>query len=88
MPRSSVHADIADLAGGAGALAERAKAHLDRGRPLEAIHLLDIALGAEPDCRAALEVKTAAHDALLAASGQANLSEIMWLRSEIAAAER
>jgi alkyl sulfatase BDS1-like metallo-beta-lactamase superfamily hydrolase len=88
VPSSSVHADIAELAGGAGALAARAKAHLDGGRPLEAIHLVDIALGADPICRAALEVKKAAHEALLAASGQANLSETMWLRSEIADAER
>ncbi|MEP7221119.1 MAG: hypothetical protein ABI673_00480 [Novosphingobium sp.] len=29
----------------------------------------------------------AAHEALLAASGQSNLSETMWLRSEIAGAE-
>jgi alkyl sulfatase BDS1-like metallo-beta-lactamase superfamily hydrolase len=84
VPRSSVHADIADLAGGAGALAARAQAHIAGGRPLEALHLLDIALGAEPDNRPALEAKKAATAALLEASGGSNLSETMWLRSEIA----
>ena len=84
VPRSSVHADIAELAGGAGALAARAKAHVDGGRPLEAMHLLDIALGAEPANRQALAVKKAASQALLEASGGSNLSETMWLRSEIA----
>jgi len=84
VPRSSVHADIAELAGGAGALVARAKAHVDAERPLEALHLLDIALGAEPDNKDALTVKKAASQALLEASGGSNLSETMWLRSEIA----
>ena len=84
VPRSSVHADIAELAGGAGALAARAKAHVDGGRPLEALHLLDIALGAEPGNREALLAKKAASQALLEAGGGKNLSETMWLRSEIA----
>jgi glyoxylase-like metal-dependent hydrolase (beta-lactamase superfamily II) len=84
VPRSSVHVDIAELAGGAGALASRAQAHIAGGHPLEALHLLDIALGAEPDNRAALEAKKAAIAALLEASGGGNLSETMWLRSEIA----
>lgn len=84
VPRSTVYGDLADLAGGAGALAERAKAHNDAGRHLEALHLLDIALGAEPANRDALEARKAASQALLAASGGSNLSETMWLRSEIA----
>ena len=87
VPRSSVHADIAELAGGAGALAARAQAHVDAGKPLEALHLIDIALGAEPGNRAALEAKKAASQALLEASGGSNLSETMWLRSEIAEIE-
>jgi alkyl sulfatase BDS1-like metallo-beta-lactamase superfamily hydrolase len=87
VPRSSVHADIAELAGGAGVLAARAKAHVDGGRPLEALHLLDIALGADPGNRDALAAKKAASEALLEASGGSNLSETMWLRSEIAEIE-
>ena len=46
-----------------------------------------IALGADAACRPALEVKRDACTALLAASGGQNLSETMWLRSEIAEAE-
>ncbi len=88
VPRTSVDADIAELAGGAGALAARAKAHVDAGRPLEAIHLVDIALGAEPGNRAALAVKKQASEALLETSGGKNLSETMWLRSEIAEIDR
>jgi len=84
VPRSSVYADIAELAGGAARLAERARQKLDAGQPLEALHLTDIALGAEPDDAAALGVKLAASKLLLEQSGQSNLSETMWLRSEIA----
>jgi hypothetical protein len=49
------------------------------------VHLTDISLAGEPDSAAALRVRKAAHEALLAASGGSNLSETMWLRSEIAA---
>ena len=87
VPRSAVHTDLVGLAG-SDALAVRAQAHLDGGRPLEAIHLIDVVLSVEPAHRAALTVKRAAHEVLLTASGAHNLSETMWLRSEIANAER
>ena len=86
VPRSSVNADLVELAG-ADILTARARAHIEAGKPLEAIHLLDIVLGVVSDDRDALTVKKAAHEALLAASGGSNLSETMWLKSEIAAAE-
>lgn len=84
VPQKSVHADIAELAGGADKLAERAQAHADGGRPLEALHLTQIALNADPANRPALMAKKAATAALLEASGGKNLSETMWLRSELA----
>ena len=84
VPRSAVHGDIAELAGGAGALAARARKYVEDNRPLEALHLLDIALGADPDNVEALTVKRAASHSLLEAGGGQNLSETMWLRSEIA----
>jgi glyoxylase-like metal-dependent hydrolase (beta-lactamase superfamily II) len=84
VPRSSVYADLAELAGGAGKLAERAEAKLAAGQPLEALHLTDIALGVDPANRAALSVKLKATELLLEQSGGQNLSETMWLRSEMA----
>ncbi len=87
VPRSAVNADLAELAG-AAALVSRAQAHVAGGRPLEAIHLLDIVLGAEPAHRGALDVKTVALNHLLVASGGGNLSETMWLKSELAEVER
>jgi len=85
VPRSSIDADLVELAGGAGALAERAGQKLREGRPLEALHLLDVALGAERTNADALAVKRQALEALLHEAGGANLSEVMWLKSEIAA---
>jgi glyoxylase-like metal-dependent hydrolase (beta-lactamase superfamily II) len=87
VPRSSVDADLVELAGGPGKLAERARARLSAGQPLEAIHLLDVALGAAPADAAALAVKKDALQKLLADCGGQNLSETMWLKSEIAATE-
>jgi alkyl sulfatase BDS1-like metallo-beta-lactamase superfamily hydrolase len=87
VPRSSINADLAELAGGAAVLAARARQKLNQARPLEAIHLVDIALGAEPAQPDALAVKRDALQMLLSQSGATNLSETMWLKSEIAAAE-
>ena len=86
VPRSSVNKDLAELAG-IDALTARAQTHAEAGRPLEAMHLLDIALGAEPQNLPALKIKKLALDHLLAASGGSNLSETMWLKSEIASVE-
>ncbi|WP_285021316.1 MBL fold metallo-hydrolase [Novosphingobium sp. fls2-241-R2A-195] len=87
VPRSSIDADLVELAGGAGKLARRAQEKLDGGAALEAVHLTDIALGAEPTNAEAIAVRKAAHEVLLAESGGRNLSETMWLRSELAEME-
>lgn len=85
---SAVYGDIVDLAGGADALAARAQRHLEANRALQAIQLVDIALTASPEHRDSLEVKGRALQQLLeAAAATDNLSEIMWLRSELKSAE-
>ncbi|MET0181953.1 MAG: MBL fold metallo-hydrolase [Caulobacterales bacterium] len=88
VPRSSIDGDIVELAGGADALAARARQHVSKGQPLEAIHLTDIVLHVAPSCRPALEAKRDALKALLEAGGSVNLSETMWLKSEISNAEK
>ncbi len=87
VPRSAVNADLVELAG-VDALVARAQAHVDSAKPLEALHLLDIVLGVAPDNKSALRVKKSASENLLSASGGSNLSETMWLKSEIADAEK
>ncbi len=44
-------------------------------------------LGTEPSCLAALKIKRIALDRLFVANGGNNLSETMWLGSELAAVE-
>ena len=87
VPASSVAADLVDLAG-ASALAARARAHLDEGRPVESLHLSDVVLHAEPGHRGALAARLEALQELLRRSRSENLSEVMWLRSQISDTER
>jgi alkyl sulfatase BDS1-like metallo-beta-lactamase superfamily hydrolase len=87
VPRSSIDADLVELAGGPAPLAARARKKVSEGRPLEAIHLLDIALATDRAHADALTVKKEALQALQRQSGGINLSEVMWLKSELAAVE-
>jgi len=83
VPPSAVWPDVVELVGGTGPLIERADTHAQAGRPLQALHLTDIALAQSPGDGDALRVKRAALEALLAASGRENHSEVQWLEQEI-----
>lgn len=79
----SIGPAVAELAGGSSRLAERAQVFVKTGRPLEALHLIDLALAAEPDN---LSAKRAKRDALILLdhqTGGANLWERRWIASEI-----
>lgn len=86
-PRSSVDTDLVELAGGAGPLAARAKALIEQGEALKALHLVEIALAAAPANLEALTARKAALDSLAAANPGSNLSQTMWLKAEIADTE-
>jgi alkyl sulfatase BDS1-like metallo-beta-lactamase superfamily hydrolase len=83
VPPSSVWPDIVELAGGIDALTERAHSHAEGRRPLEALHLTDIVLNESPGHPAALNVKHAALEQLLANSGHENHSEVQWLEQQL-----
>jgi alkyl sulfatase BDS1-like metallo-beta-lactamase superfamily hydrolase len=87
VPPSAVAADVVELCGGAEPLAKRASAYVADGKPLEALHLADIALAAEPGCQAARDAKRAALELLNQQTGGKNLWERMWIASEIRALE-
>ena len=72
-----------DLVAAAGAdpLVAAAQAHLDAGRPVEALQLTDVVLGVERGHAGAKAVALAAHEALLEAS--VNFWERAWLRRSI-----
>jgi len=81
---SEVSDDIVALAG-ADALITRASEHVEAGRPLHALHLIDIVLGANESNKAALEVRKSALEILLseAENGLQNSYEIYWLNSRL-----
>ena len=85
VPPSSIAPAIAELAGGADRLAERARQFVADGKPLEALHMLDIALAAAPSSALGRTVKREALEALLTQTGGKNLWERMWIASEIRA---
>jgi alkyl sulfatase BDS1-like metallo-beta-lactamase superfamily hydrolase len=85
VPPGAVATDIVATAG-APALVAAARARLDAGEPVHALHLTDIVLASAPDDSDAREVALAAHEALLAQS--TNFWESAWLRRAISKIER
>ncbi len=83
VPAAAVWPDVLELAGGKARFTERARDHLHAQRPLHALHLTDMVLRHNPGDRDALQVKRAALEQLLEASGRENFSEVQWLGSEI-----
>jgi glyoxylase-like metal-dependent hydrolase (beta-lactamase superfamily II) len=83
VPPPAIWPELFELAGGSAPLLARAHAHLDAGRPLHALHFVDVVLAQEPTDAGALQVKLGALEQLLAASGRENFSEVRWLEAEI-----
>ncbi len=82
-PVSDVYRDIVELAGGPDKVTARARLKLDADQPTLALHLVDMALAADPDNEPALAVKLSALQSLAHKSGDENHSEVMWLAGEI-----
>lgn len=80
VPASAVASDVVEAAG-ADALVARARAHVGAGRPVEALHVTDLVLAAEPDHPEARAVAAEASRLLLA--GSDNFWESAWLRRSI-----
>lgn len=78
IPPNAIYKDIIELAG-ADALVERASVKAQGGHREEALHLLDIVLGAEPSHRAATELAIAVHTELLAAARTFCTTGNFWL---------
>jgi alkyl sulfatase BDS1-like metallo-beta-lactamase superfamily hydrolase len=83
VPASSVALAIAELAGGTDRLAERAGDFVAEEKPLEALHLLDVALAAEPASQLAREIKRQALKLLDRQTGGSNLWERMSIAAEL-----
>jgi alkyl sulfatase BDS1-like metallo-beta-lactamase superfamily hydrolase len=88
VPRTTIHAELGGIAG-TRALVEAARAHTAAGRPLEALHFLDIALDADPLHREGLQARKDALQILLdeAVNGLRNTYEIKWIEKRIEQAD-
>ena len=82
VPPRSIWRELATMAGGAEALAERASRRLAEGAPVEALHFLEIALEADPANRAARKAEVAALEKLIEMSGGRNFDELGWLETQ------
>ena len=78
--RAQAYGDVVSLAGGATAVAARARS-LAAADPIRALQLTDIALAAEPANRPALEVRLAVLQTLDESSNNSN--ERGWLQAGI-----
>ena len=89
VPRSEVFADLATL-GSVDALAARAEEYTAAGQPVHALHLLDVAIGAEPHHRGALEARRHALEQLRskAQAGLHNTYEMDWLSYRLTLTEQ
>ena len=83
MPPSVIAPALAELTGGADRLAGRARAFVESGQPLEALHLLDIALAAEPNAALATAVKREALTLLDRQISGNNLWERRWIAAQL-----
>ena len=83
VPPQAVFPDLIELAGGTQPVLARARAHLDEGRPLEALHLAEAVEKMDGGDREAIGLKLAATEAILAREGRENFSEVRWLEGEI-----
>jgi alkyl sulfatase BDS1-like metallo-beta-lactamase superfamily hydrolase len=82
-PQRAIWGELSELAGGVDVLAKRAQAHVDAGRPLEALHFCDMVLADQPKHRAALQAQLGALEMLLERSGGHAFDEVGWLENRI-----
>jgi alkyl sulfatase BDS1-like metallo-beta-lactamase superfamily hydrolase len=83
VPVRDVYADLAELAG-ADALTRRAREHTAKGELTKAMHLIEIALAADPERIDTLRAELEVLQAMLDRSGGVNHHEVTLLKREIA----
>lgn len=81
--RTAVAPAIVELAGGEQAIVVRALQYVDEGKPLEALHLLEIVIAAEPGSIGGREAKRVALELLQEQTGGKNLWERMSINAEL-----
>jgi alkyl sulfatase BDS1-like metallo-beta-lactamase superfamily hydrolase len=83
IPSSAIWSELTELAGGPDALVAAASAHNEAGRPVHALHFLEIALEADPRNTASRRAQIVALEQLVEQTGGAIYDELAWLESEL-----
>jgi alkyl sulfatase BDS1-like metallo-beta-lactamase superfamily hydrolase len=79
----TVDSELVELVGGVEPLAERAAAHVAAGRPVEAIHLVELGLAVEPTHPGLRTVQIGALEQLIERTGGQTYDELAWLEGEL-----
>jgi alkyl sulfatase BDS1-like metallo-beta-lactamase superfamily hydrolase len=79
----SVWPELVELAGGVEPLAEHAAAHVAAGRPVEAMHLVEIALFVDAGHVGVRKAQIAALEQLIEQTGGQTYDELAWLEGEL-----
>lgn len=82
-PTTAVWPEIVEAAGGAAAVAERARTHLAAGRPEKALHLIEMAVEAEPGNRSVREVELEVYEDLADRTEGKFFDLLGWLEGKI-----
>jgi alkyl sulfatase BDS1-like metallo-beta-lactamase superfamily hydrolase len=82
LPPASIYPDLVAMAGGTDVLVQRALERIEGNRPVEALHLTNVALAADPKDRRTLQTRLKALEALRAQCH--NAIERGWLDNAIA----
>jgi len=83
VPPQAAFAELIALAGGIEPVLERARALLDAGDPLKALHLAEAVLAEDSGNRTALQIQLSATELVLERAGRENFSEVRWLEASI-----
>ena len=87
VPVQQVYPDVVEMAGGAKTVVKQAQKRVDNGQLMEGLHLVEMALAANPNYRPALQLRRAVLSQLLSQSGGQNFQESGWLRARLRQAE-
>lgn len=86
-PPSAVWPDVVAMAGGAAALVRRALEHLEAGEVEHALHLVEMAVVAEPENREVREAELAVYDHLMDLTEGRIFDLLGWLEGRVMAAQ-
>jgi alkyl sulfatase BDS1-like metallo-beta-lactamase superfamily hydrolase len=87
-PAKAIWPELAQLAGGTEKLVAAAEQKLQEGNPEAALHFIEIAISADPDCTQVRETELKILAALIDANAGKHFDELGWLEHNIRATEQ